>query len=62
MVTWQFKFGQFKFLLNSSSGHMSKYTLKFKKIKTCHSEEINKACNSKKKLKMKILKEILHNF
>ena len=43
MVTWQFKF-----LLKYWNGHISKYNLKLKQIKTCQLEEINKVFKIKK--------------
>ena len=43
MVTWQFKF-----LLKYWNGHISKYNLKLKQIKTCQPEEINKVSKIKK--------------
>ena len=53
MVTWQFKFRQFKFWSD-----ISKYNLKLEKIKTCQPKEINKdqKKNSKKSSKYKIIR------
>ena len=39
-----------------SRGHISKYNLKLKKIKTCHPEEINKNYDSKKKFEKIVIK------
>ena len=69
MVTWQFKFGQFKFrqlkfLWKFSNFYISKYNFKLKK-KTCQVEEIikdYKIKNSKKNLKIKLLEDILYKF
>ena len=50
-------------LMRYDMGHISKYNLKLKKIKTCHPKEINKDYDAKKISKKKgLLKDIMHNY
>ena len=53
MVTWRFKFTTIQIpttqiLMRVSRGHISKYNLKLKKIKTCHHEKSYKDYDGKK--------------